>query len=129
MALETPSKGRVELAVLPDRVVEITMTDYMGADAGAYIPKLDALVRAQGGKASLLFNVLAISGFHRDFPVAHIGPFRAWVSGELLHKIAVAHTLPAVRFAIASVSLASGTNIRGFSDRRAALEWARSAGD
>lgn len=129
MAVESLTRGRIELVALPERLIEITMTDYMEPEAVAYIPRLEALMRAQGGKVSLLFSLLALNGYHRDFPIAHVAPFRSWMTGGQLHKVAVVHTLPSVRFAIATVSLASQTNIKGFSTRQAGIDWVRSTVD
>jgi hypothetical protein len=41
----------------------------------------------------------------------------------LIHRIAVAHRIPSVGFAVATVALASQTNIKGFGDRSTALSW------
>jgi len=87
----------------------------------AYLPQLEKLVKMLQPPLSLLFDTSAMDYYHPSFPMAHVGPFRAW-HGKI-QRIAVAHKLPSIKIAIATVALASKMTIKGFATREDAFAW------
>lgn len=69
----------------------------------------------------ILFEAMHLESYSPKFPLAHIDFFRNYHSR--LDRIAVAHVLKSISFAIATVSLASDTNIKGFPAVAEALVW------
>lgn len=120
MVDEAP-KYKLTLQIPVPGVIEVVCEGYLEEGAHEYLPRLEALVKQQTGPVAILYNTLPLTGYHYSFPMNHIGPFRTWLGK--LRKVAVAHTIGTIGFAIATVSLASKAKIKGFPTREAALEW------
>lgn len=111
LTLKTPVPG----------VIEVVCEGYLDNTAApSYLGDLEALVKKLGD-VTILYNALAIDGYDLAWPTAHITPFRAWLGK--LRKVAVAHKMASIGFAIATVSLATKVKIKGFSDRDEAIQW------
>src|SRR5688572_1736410 len=102
---------RLDLRLPSPGIIEIGCYGYLDETAHEYLPQLKAMVKAQKARVSLLYNALPLDGYSFTFPMKHIEPFRTWFG--TLYKVAVAHTIPSIAFAIATVALASRTNIKG----------------
>jgi len=112
LTLKTPEAG----------IIEVLCEGYLEKGAAeSYLHKLEALVKKQGSDVTLLFNALTIDGYDLAWPTAHIAPFRAWLGK--LRKVAVAHHMASIGFAIATVSLAARIKIKGFASREDAIKW------
>ena len=112
--------GSLELIDSKPGIIEIMCRGYLREELASYLPKLEAMVLKRPS-VCLLFNTLSTEGFAVAFPMAHVQPFKRWLGR--VPKIAVVHTMVSVGFAVTTVRLASGSNLRGFPVREAGLEW------
>jgi hypothetical protein len=126
MAAEDPSGvARVQPRMLSRALIEIKCTGHLLGEDTAYLPHLAQLIESQAERVNIVFETLGIDGYSPEFPMRHIDFFKQWRAR--IHKIAVVHSLKSIAFAVATVSLASNTNIKGFSSLPDALSWLRSA--
>jgi hypothetical protein len=102
-------------------LIEIKCTGNLRAEDAGYLPRLGRLIDDQHGRVSILFDALELESYSPKFPLAHIDFFRDYHAR--LGRIAVAHVLKSVSFAIATVSLASNTDIEGFPSLAEATTW------
>lgn len=116
---------RARARLLSGGIIEITCTGQLRAQDVDYLPELAQLIEAQTGRVSLVFETLAIEGYSPEFPLRHVDFFKQYRAR--LHRIAVVHELKSIAFAVATVSLASSTSIKGFASMREALGWLRAS--
>jgi len=107
--------------MLSPGVIEIKCTGFLRAEDTAYLPDLARLIESEQGRVSILFHTLEIEGYSPQFPLSHIDFFKKYRTR--IHRIAVLHELKSIAFAVATVALASNTNIKGFSSLSDALGW------
>lgn len=74
-------------------------------------------------RARIVFDSLELESYSTEFPLAHI-PFFSQHRPRI-ERIAVAHALKSIAFAVVTVALASQTSIKGFATLEEALGWAR----
>lgn len=110
---------------LSDGVIEIKCTGQLRAEDAAYLPDLERIIEARHDRVSLVFDTLELESYSTEFPLSHVVLFRKY--RERIHRIAVAHELKSIAFAVATIALASQTNIKGFSSVQEALRWVRSS--
>ena len=125
MHVEGPSvaPARVQPRMLWRAVIEVKCTGRLLGEDTAYLPRLAQLIESETGRVSIVFETLEIESYSPEFPLNHIEFFKKW--RDRIHKIAVVHSLKSIAFAVATVSLASNTNIKGFSSASEALGWLR----
>ncbi|MFT3926714.1 MAG: STAS/SEC14 domain-containing protein [Myxococcales bacterium] len=117
------SLARAQARLIAPGMVEIKCVGNLSADDTAYLSSLSRLIDAESGPVSLLFEAMELHSYSPKFPLAHIDFFRDYHAR--LHRIAVAHELKSIAFAIATVSLASNTLIKGFPNVADAMAWLR----
>lgn len=102
-------------------LIEIKCTGSLRAEDAEYLPSLGRLIDRQQGRVCILFDAMELESYSPKFPLAHIDFFRDY--HPRLGRIAVAHLLKSISFAIATVSLASNTDIKGFPSLAEATTW------
>jgi hypothetical protein len=102
-------------------LIEIKLTGCVLAEDAIYLPDLSQLIDAEAGRVSLLFDTIELESYSPSFSLAHIDFFKNYRAR--LNRIAVAHELKSIVFAISTVALASSTTIKGFATRAEALGW------
>lgn len=112
---------RARAHLLAPGLIEITCLGHLLAEDASYLPTLGRLIDRERKQVRIVFNAMTLESYSPKFPIAHIDFFRNYQ--PRLGRIAVAHELKSISFAIATVSLASNTNIRGFPSMGEALAW------
>ena len=124
--MPSTARATVELnaqaRLLSPGLIEILCTGHIQAEDSQYLVGLARLLEAEQ-RVCIVFDAMALESYSAKFPLAHVEVFRRFHSR--LGRIAVAHHLKSIAFAIATVSLASHTNIKGFPSRDEALAWLR----
>src|SRR5262245_38252460 len=111
-------------AVLEPGIVELVFPIRMGKGSQRYLSPLGHFIESQPHPVALFYDATKMEEYDTSIAMDHVGPFRSW--GSRLLRIAVASPLTSIKFAIATVALASKKTIRSFPDRDSALEWLRS---
>lgn len=117
------SAERASARLLSPGLIEIKCRGHLTEEDANYLPKLGRLMDAERTQVCIVFDAMDLESYSPKFPLAHIDFFRN--NQPRLKRIAVAHELKSISFAIATVSLASSTNIKGFPSMAEALVWLR----
>ncbi len=112
---------KITLIKATPSVIEVICEGDLVEGAHEYLPALGEMVKRESGDVTILYNTLSMRSYHFSFPMKHIPPFRNWLGK--LRKVAVAHKIPSIGFAIATVSLATKVHIKGFPERNQAIAW------
>jgi len=124
-AAPSPIALRARPRVLSDGVIEIKCVGQLRAEDAAYLPDLAQIIASRQGCVCMVFDTLELESYSPNFPLSHIAFFKEH-RGQI-DRIAVAHELKSIAFAVATIALASQTNIKGFASVNEALRWLRSS--